>query len=743
MKYFLFLLITSVAFVSCGKIPKTVTLSSGLQINHTVLIDSNVYNLPAPDDSLQEAVITIEGENIDLDFKGAILNGAGPEMMPNQFTGLGVLIKNSKNVTIRNLVAKGYKVALMAQNVDSLQIIDCDFSYNYRQKLYSMREREDLSDWLSYHDNEKDEWLRYGAGIYLKSCDHALVKSVKITGGQNGLMLTSCNDGLFYNNQIQFNSGVGLGLYRSSNNRIMHNQLDWNVRGYSHGFYRRGQDSAGILCYEQSSNNVFAYNSATHSGDGFFLWAGNTTMDTGEGGCNGNMLYGNDFSHAPTNGIEVTFSSNKMVNNRLEECNYGIWGGYSWNTLIAGNYIADNDYGIAIEHGQDNTIQSNYFENNRTGVRLWARASQPADWGYAQTRDVRSRDYLIEENIFAEVPVPLQISSTERAGVRNNGFFAAEKVLEEQQPNVELVMNQNVMLEEKPENPLLNPNFDFSKFVEVPAALLDGIDAMLPEQHPRGRSFILVGEWGPYDFRYPSIWLREIKKDSTYVFLLLGPVGNWKVVDGNGFQAINPKTGAFPVTLTAKKQPGAKKLALKFEFVGQAFMDPFGNAVPKGQVYPFHFQRLEQKMNWEVNWYAYKDSIDPVKNYEAFKKLKEQQPVAQTNTNALNYRWWGSPAPNVPNDQFATFANATATVEPGKYKLLVTSDDGIRLFVDGEQVLDRWNIHEPVTDEIELELGGTHHFEIEHFENGGLATLDFRLEIGDYSVTAHSPSTNQ
>ena len=33
-------------------------------------------------------------------------------------------------------------------------------------------------------------------------------------------------------------------------------------------------------------------------------------MDTGQGGCNDNLLYGNDFSHAPTNGIEATFSRN-------------------------------------------------------------------------------------------------------------------------------------------------------------------------------------------------------------------------------------------------------------------------------------------------------------------------------------------------------------------------------------------------------------------------------------------------
>src|SRR5687768_18079716 len=39
---------------------------------------------------------------------------------------------------------------------------------------------------------------------------------------------------------------------------------------YTTLFRSRGQDSAGILCFEQSSDNLFAENSATHGGDGFF-----------------------------------------------------------------------------------------------------------------------------------------------------------------------------------------------------------------------------------------------------------------------------------------------------------------------------------------------------------------------------------------------------------------------------------------------------------------------------------------
>ncbi len=114
----------------------------------------------------------------------------------------------------------------------------------------------------------------------------------------------------------------------------MHNRIDWCVRGYSHGFYNRGQDSAGLLMYEQSSRNMVAYNSITHGGDGLFLWAGQSTMDTGQGGSNDNLFQLNDFSHAVTNGIEATFSRNTFSRNRIDECWHGVWAGYSYGSIV-------------------------------------------------------------------------------------------------------------------------------------------------------------------------------------------------------------------------------------------------------------------------------------------------------------------------------------------------------------------------------------------------------------------------
>lgn len=606
-------LASALLFCSCSGFGQEMIhhLQFGMQLQQTANIQKSIYELPGAD-SLDQPALVIEGNDLVLDFQGATLRGNSKPEQPDQFSGLAILVKKGKNITIKNLNIKGYKVALMATGVENLRIENCNFSYNYRQHLVSGREKEDLADWLSYHQNDKDEWLRYGAAIYLKKCKGALVRNVTITGGQNGLMLSACNDGLFYNNTIQFNSGIGIGLYRSSQNRVMNNRLDWNVRGYSHGFYSRGQDSAAILCYEQSSDNVFAYNSATHSGDGFFLWAGQTTMDSGEGGCNQNLLHSNDFSHAPTNGIEVTFSSNTIINNRIEGCTYGIWGGYSWQTMISANYIANNQFGIAIEHGQDNFILSNRLINNETGIKLWDRAEQPADWGYARNRDVKSRNYNITSNIFDGNATPLRVAGTDFVAINENNAFRNFKellVIEKANERFFFVKNdvyqldgwkdgetfRNMNRQNRPEqyetdkSRIINRLQRYSELEKGPEPLPDAISAALSPAQPQGREYILVNEWGPYDFRSPVLWLRDIK-DAVYNFSLYAPTGQWRVLESEGFEDFDKQSGTFPDTLQVRKRADATSLSIVLEYIGEAVTTQFGEVIPAGTPVRFYFR---------------------------------------------------------------------------------------------------------------------------------------------------------
>ncbi|MBN8678530.1 MAG: right-handed parallel beta-helix repeat-containing protein [Chitinophagales bacterium] len=723
-----------------AQIPE-VTLSKGMLLEQSCTIRPGIYELAVAD---KETCITISGNNLVVDFKQAELRGAPINGLPNLFTGTAIVVKG-KNITLRNLKARGYKVALYAEGVDSLLLEDCDFSYNYRPRLRSIREREDFSDWLSYHHNEKDEWLRYGAGIYLKNCQVPVVRGCRITGCQNALLMSGCNKGVVYNNFFTFNSGLGIGLYRSSGNTVKHNRLDWNVRGYSHGFYQRGQDSAGILLYEQSSNNTIAYNSATHCGDGLFLWAGQYTMDTGEGGCNDNWIFGNDFSYAPTNGIEVTFSRNRIQGNVLKECTYGIWGGYSYDSYIMGNFIADCKTGIAIEHGQNDTLLQNLLQTDSTGIHLWGRESQPADWGYAKKRDTRSRDAVIDRNVFLYTRKPLKISRSKNVSINGvNLFTGFETLLETPQPNEnlkflrnevygtenqlkalwaqpELKGSENVNFShpnQKPENPYAPLDITYGELHE-PDSLPDGMVAALPRGFPKGRRFILMGEWGPADFQRPVATLDTVA-GNMYSIVILGPSGSWNITKMEGVKNISARRGTTPKAITVERDPAAESVYLEFEYNGQqGIKTVFGEPIPPGSKYVFYFDRFEKQFDWKLEFFRY-DSLAQDKTFAGAPLHTRQQ-------KELYGAWWGSPAPGVPEDGFATRATTEFEISPGEYTLELSSDDGVRMYLDDQLLINNWDVHEPETDELNIRLGGKHKIRVEHFDAGGFATLDFRV----------------
>lgn len=700
-----------------------INLTKGLRITKSLKVKRATYKIDGSD-GLNTSVIVIEGNNITVDFNNAVLKGSNGKQNPDAFFGVAIQIRNGKNITIKNLTAKGYKIALLARHVEGLTIENCDFSYNYRQHLNSTQEKEDISDWMSYHQNEADEWLRYGAAMYLRNCDDAVIRNNKVTGGQNALMLMECNNGMIYNNDFSFNSGIGLGMYKCSFNKVLYNKINFNVRGYSHGVYNRGQDSAGILVYEQSNNNLFYKNSVTHGGDGFFLWAGQTTMDTGKGGCNDNILMDNDFSYAPTNGIEVTFSRNKIIHNRIFECDHGIWGGYSFDTEISGNQFRYNRIAIAIEHGRDNKIHHNLFYEDKEAIRLWSRKEQPPDWGYARYRDTKSANYVIAGNSFNKHPLVFDLSRTDSLMIFDNRIS-----LSDQAYKVDSTVTH------------IDSTFDEELLYRLSEEFKPGIPLIKEPLEPfkgngkrAGRKNILITQWGPYDFRYPLLWnTNPADTAQTMEFDLLGPKGKWRIIAAAGVEDISAKEGRFPATIRARKTAaGRTDIKITAEFVGESFTDQFGNRKAAGKPYRFSFTRFFQPIDFTVSWYAFDSLTNPIKtNY--LERLKTQRPFLSESVTKLEYAWWGGiKAGEDVYRQFLTVAEGSAEIPRGRYELSVTWDDAVRVYVDGKLLIDEWNPSKYTFDEspnkkIRLALGGIHNFRVEHVELGGFATLSLKL----------------
>jgi parallel beta-helix repeat protein len=482
-----------------------VELQPGMIITQSVRVVAKTYRLAGPP-------IIVRGDNITVDLRGATLEGIDPHADPDQATDTAIVIDGGSNIRILKANIHGYKIGILARGTRQLTLRDNDLSDNWKPRLFSLVEHESLVDWLSFHHNEKDEWLRFGAAIYLQDVNGADIRNNTAAGGMNGLLLVRTTGAMIRDNNFSFNSGLGIGLYRSSDDTIIRNTLDYNVRGYSHRFFTRGQDSADLLLFEQSSRNLVALNSMTHGGDGVFLWAGQTTMDEGEGGANDNLFYGNDVSYATANGVEATFSRNEIIANRAWGSEYGVWGGYSYQTEIIGNDFHGNRTGIAIEHGQDNVIANNRFDRDSTAIRLWADSIVPSDWGYPKHHDSRSRDYRIGGNEFVGNRTVLSVRNT--AGLDTVAVVARP----------------------------------------VPPLFLAALRRPSPPLSSRDRSAIIVDEWGPYDYESPKLW----PVDSTHAIPLrlvtLGPPGAWRLSSLRGVATLSRAAGRIGDTIAVRPQ---------------------------------------------------------------------------------------------------------------------------------------------------------------------------------------------
>jgi nitrous oxidase accessory protein NosD len=696
---------------------RAVPFTPGMVITSSTRIAPGTYRIP-PGDSV---AITVRGTGVTVDLRGVELVGDTVRMRPDRFVGTGILVDGGARITIRGVRIRGVKHAIVARGTRTLRLLDNDLSHNQKPRLYSGIEKESLVDWLSFHQNEKGEWQRFGAGIYLEGVVGGELRGNTVRQGMNGLMMTRIDSLLVWNNDVSYNSGLGIGMYRSSHNRIEHNRIDWNVRGYSHGFYNRGQDSAGLLMYEQSSHNVVAHNSVTHSGDGLFLWAGQQTMDTGQGGANDDLFYGNDFSHAPTNGIEATFSRNAFVRNRVEENWHGIWGGYSYETVILGNTFRHNAEAIAIEHGQEIRIAGNRFEGDTTAIRLWWNPIAPSDWGYPKYRDTRSRDYVVLGNTFDGTRNAMRVENTLRYRADGNTFTGVDTLTRTRGDTSGWSFTAS-------RTPAPTP---------IPARYIvpkrrGGINPMIPDGPGRGRRTIIVDEWGPYDGRSPKLWPVGRSDQSPQPLRVLGPAGTWRLAALDGVMATSAEAGKVGDTLVVVPTKGREHdWSVQLEYVGARTVSPFGEVTPAGHPVRFGWQRFRPAATWRLD-FARSDTTGAQPAILSPAPEAIGNVVASRDTTLLDLTWYRSPAKEIPAERLVTRAEATMTLAPGTYLLRTIADDAVRVWVDGRLVIDDWTPGESRVREATFTGGGTHRVVVMHWQKDGWYEL--RVDVAPVSA---------
>jgi parallel beta-helix repeat protein len=466
-------------------------------------------------------------------------------------------------------------------------------------------------------------------------------------------------------------------MYRSTGNVISRNVFDYCVRGFSHDVYWRGQDSAGILMFERCSDNVLAYNSATHGGDGVFLYGGNDIVERGLSdatGSDNNLFLGNDLRYAVANSLEATFSrGNAVIDNQLSGSHqHGIWGGYSSEMLITGNKVNDTiGAAITIEHGQDCVIADNELTRNEIGVELyWDQDPALVEGPFGRNNDTRSRDHWVLTNAFSSNVLDLVVRQTTGLIFHGNEYTPGTR-----EPYFEGVSS----------------DADATLDSTTVQRWLDALDGSFPSGNLSATTL------NPWIGRDPQLLTK------------------WSSM----------KHGDFPGTQeTSAEKRDEFRGGLESIVMGEWGAWDFRSGAPRPkEVKP---GGLLAQSTWNALWFLWKPNGSDPRTSERAWRARANSPILRSEVESFINPWASEDNRRlIGNDFFGLFAATTIQVkEPGTFDLSVVSDDGIRVYVDEELVIEDWTLHAPQQNERTLQLDrGEHIIRFEYFQIQGAAAL--------------------
>jgi len=103
-------------------------------------------------------------------------------------------------------------------------------------------------------------------------------------------------------------------------------------------------------------------------------------------------------------------------------------------------------------------------------------------------------------------------------------------------------------------------------------------------------------------------------------------------------------------------------------------------------------------------------------------------PTVTDCVNQINFNWGGgSPYPQMPGTNWSARFERTINVAPGNYQLRTVSDDGVRVWQDGNLVIDNWAEQSPTERSTTVYLTGAHQFRVDYFQGGGGSSLIFSI----------------
>ncbi len=96
------------------------------------------------------------------------------------------------------------------------------------------------------------------------------------------------------------------------------------------------------------------------------------------------------------------------------------------------------------------------------------------------------------------------------------------------------------------------------------------------------------------------------------------------------------------------------------------------------------------------------------------------------NDKNIDFNWdTGAAAVGLPKDDFSVRWSRQASFQSGRYRFQAWADDGIRVYIDDQLIVDEWHSASDEVYTIDLGLDGMRRIVVEYYERGGEARIRF------------------
>ncbi|MBL4770706.1 MAG: right-handed parallel beta-helix repeat-containing protein [Planctomycetes bacterium] len=649
-----------------------------LEILTTSTVQAGTYHVSAIEGQEDRGVLRLVGlRDVELDLTSVEMIGGGPGTDQDRFVGVGLLVEDCHNVRILGGVWKGYRQAIVVRDSTSVTIESADFSGMWSQGLQSTATGDDVADWIDPVGEGAGE---IPAAITVIDVEGLTVRSCKVRHAQNGLLLNGVHGALVRDNDFSFLSGWGIALIDSEDCTVAYNATEYNVRGYSHGAYAVGHNSAGILLAGASHGNRIAFNRASHCGSGILLWG----RESEDGRPSGNRLFGNDCSAGIQAGIQSVRSVDTLVqNNRIEDAlAYGIRSQADDGFVVLENEIdGTQGRGLAFHGTSRSVVFSNRILNNQVGLEVAAKAPQGPD---SQTMETdASAHHFIVGNRFSDNGQDLVASNSQALSFAGNRFLGGKQRLHV----------QGIAAWEDPESNQAGESEPQGQDTVV--GWLAGSNGIMPT--------------GSIEQVSLQLWDGELPQDLVQAQALAAPE-----IEGH------PKSAA----IVRSEFDGGTETVVIGRFGPWDF--PSGEAQSQMRQPGGIFSGAR----WQANWFSFDaETHDPRGDLQAWRSLAETPILRRTVDHFLEPRPSDEIKSQVPSIRFGLIAETEIELpEAGSYQLSIMSDDGLRVWFGDAVVFEDWSWHATERKQVLLDLeAGVHTVRLEYFQLDGAAELALEL----------------